>query len=73
MIDLTNPEAAKGLASDLTGLLGDMREAAIELAQVVSFAEIIGKIGHNREPIRNLCDRVFELKRLLEAEEMNAV
>lgn len=46
---------------DTTSILTELSEAARELAQYASYAEIIGAIGHNRQPIRKWCDEVFRL------------
>jgi hypothetical protein len=42
-------------------LLGRMHAAATELAMYASYAEIVGAVVHNREPIRKWCDEVFKL------------
>lgn len=46
---------------DTACILTELSEAARELAQYASYAEIIGAIGHNRQPIRKWCDEVFRL------------
>jgi hypothetical protein len=46
-------------------LLREMRHAALELAQYTSYSEIVGGIHHNRPPIREWCDKVFEIGREL--------
>jgi hypothetical protein len=51
---------------DTTGILTELSEAARELAQYASYAEIIGAIGHNRQPIRKWCDEIFRLCRKLD-------
>ena len=49
-----------------------MREAARELAEYTSYAEIVGGVTRNRELIRTWCDRVFEIERAFRAEEDKA-
>jgi hypothetical protein len=51
---------------DTTGILTELSEAARELAQYASYAEIVGAIGHNRQPIRKWCDEVFRLSHQLD-------
>ena len=42
-------------------LLTELQEAASELAQYASYAEIVGGINVNKKQIRNWCDKVFAL------------
>jgi hypothetical protein len=42
-------------------LLDRMHHAATELAKFASYAEIVGAVSHNRKPIREWCDAVFEV------------
>ena len=42
-------------------LLKELSEAASSLAQYASYAEIVGAIAHNRQPIREGCDKVFQI------------
>jgi hypothetical protein len=51
---------------DTAAFLSELSEAARELAQYASYAEIIGAIGHNRQPIRKWCDEVFRLSHQLD-------
>lgn len=44
-------------------------EAATELAQLASYAEIVGGISVNAEPIRKCCDEIFDLRRALPEDE----
>ena len=48
-------------------LLEEMHKAAIELAQLASYSEIVGQIGVNRKQIRAWCDKVFELHHKIKA------
>jgi hypothetical protein len=47
--------------ADQTAILAELAEAASELAQFASYAEIVGAVLHNRQPIRKWCDEVFRL------------
>ena len=48
-------------------ILGRLHRAATELAMFASYAEIVGAVSHNREPIRNWCDEVFAIHHEYEA------
>jgi hypothetical protein len=47
--------------------LEEMHDAAKELAQYASYAEIVGGISANRKQVRKWCDKVFEINRKIEA------
>jgi hypothetical protein len=49
--------------SDLSDLLVRMKNAAVNLAELASYAEIVGGVSVNRNAIRKWCDVVFDLKR----------
>lgn len=42
-------------------LLDRMHQASTELAMFASYAEIVGAVTYNREPIRKWCDAVFAI------------
>jgi hypothetical protein len=46
--------------------LEEMHKAAMELAEYASYAEIIGAVSKNRNPIREWCDKIFEIHALLD-------
>lgn len=46
----------------------ELTHLATELAQYASYAEIIGAISHNRQPIRKFCDKIFAFNKKLEDE-----
>lgn len=54
-------------------VLSAIAEAAVELAQYASYANIVGAVGHNQMPIRKWSDEIFRLnhayQEMLEAEE----
>lgn len=48
--------------------LRDAFQVGIDLAGVVSYAEIMGCVTHNRISIRRLCDEVYAIHTKLEME-----
>jgi hypothetical protein len=52
--------------SELSDLLVRMKDAAINLAEFASYAEIVGGVSVNRNAIRKWCDDVFDLKRQID-------
>lgn len=60
--DLTTEQAVKYLKYG-----AEMEEAAKELAEYASYAEIVGGVSHNRSAIRKWCDKVFELLKVSNA------
>lgn len=54
-----------------TDKFDELAEAAKELAEYASYAEIVGGVSVNKPQIRRECDRVFAALRSLEAETEN--
>lgn len=46
----------------------ELTHLATELAEYTSYAEIVGAISHNRQPIREFCDKIFDFNRKIEEE-----
>lgn len=46
----------------------ELTHLATELAQYASYAEIVGAISHNRQPIREFCDKIFDFNKKVEEE-----
>lgn len=47
-------------------LFEELKEAALELAEYASYAEIVGGVRENREHIRKWCDEVFRINRAID-------
>lgn len=51
---------------ELNKLISNMIDAAVELAEYASYAEITGNINCNQQPIRKSCDIIFQLNRQID-------
>ncbi|WP_395175554.1 hypothetical protein [Roseibium alexandrii] len=52
-----------------TDKIDELADAARELAEYASYAEIVGGVSVNKPQIRRECDRVFAALKHLESEE----
>ena len=47
-------------------LIDELKHLATELVEYTSYAEIIGAISHDRQPIREFCDKIYAFNKRLE-------
>jgi hypothetical protein len=52
--------------SELSDLLVRMKDAAVNLAEYASNAEVVGGIPVHRDAIRKWCNAIFDLKRQID-------